>query len=320
MARAFWKGSISFGLVEIPVTLRPALQSKDLSFTLLNRKDFAPVGYKRYDKRTGREVPWEQIVRGYEYEPDEYVVLTDEELRAANAKATQTIEIVEFVDAAEIDPLYFDTPYYVEPQKRGSKSYALLREALQKSGRVGIARVVLRTRQHLAALLVRGDALVLNLLRYAHELRSLEELDVPGKSDARVSPREVQMAEKLIDGMTDRWKPEQFQDDYRNDVLALVKKKIRSNQTHTILEPEEGEAAPTPRRDVVDLMPLLKQSLERQQGGRAESKAKPASRSASRPARAPARARAASQRPSGSRSRARSGSGRSRNDRSRRSA
>lgn len=281
MARAFWKGSISFGLVEIPVTLRPALESKDLSFTLLNRKDFAPVGYKRYDKNTGREVPWEQIVRGYEYEPDEYVVLTDEELRAANANATQTIEIVEFVDGAEIDPLYFDTPYYVEPQKRGSKSYALLRDALRKSGRVGIARVVLRTRQHLAALLVRGEALVLNLLRYAHEIRSPKDLDVPAKSDARVAPREVQMAEKLIEGMTGRWKPEEFQDEYRDDVLALVKKKIRSNQTHTIVEPGPDESAPAPRREVVDLMPLLKESLERHRGGRAAPKAKPAARRAS---------------------------------------
>src|SRR5712671_1071382 len=181
MARAFWKGSLSFGLVEIPVTLRPALETKELSFTLLNRKDFAPVGYKRYDKSTGREVPYSEIVRGYEYRPDEYVVLTDAELRRANAKATQTVEIVEFVDANEIDPLFFDTPYYVEPQKKGSKAYSLLRDALEKSGRVGIARVVLRTRQHVAALLVRSKALVLNVLRYSHELRPIADLDVPAK-------------------------------------------------------------------------------------------------------------------------------------------
>jgi len=268
MARAFWKGSISFGLVEIPITLRPALENHDLSFTLLNRKDFAPVGYKRYDKSTGREVPWDQIVRGYEYEPDEYVVLSDEELRAANAKATQTVEIVAFVDGEEIDPLFFDTPYYVEPQKKGSKSYALLREALKKSGKVGIAKVVLRTRQHLAALIVRSGVLVLNLLRYAHEIRSAEELDVPAASDGKVSPREVHMAEQLIEGMSAEWKPEQFQDEYRDDVLALVQKKIKANQTHTITEPEK-ESAPARSREVVDLMPLLKESLEQQRGGRA---------------------------------------------------
>jgi DNA end-binding protein Ku len=287
MARAFWKGSISFGLVEIPVTLRPALQSDDLSFTLLNRKDFAPVGYKRYDKSTGREVSWDQIVRGYEYEPDEYVVLSDDELRSANAKATQTVEIVEFVEGAEIDPLYFDTPYYVEPQKRGSKSYALLREALRKSGKVGIARVVLRTRQHVAALLVRGEALVLNLLRYAHELRPAADLDVPAKATG-VSPREVHMAEQLIDGMAASWRPEEFRDEYRDDVMALVKKKIKAHQTHTIVEPEAGPEAPRPSKEVVDLMPLLKQSLESRRGGAKGSRSSrpsPAERSgSSRPA------------------------------------
>lgn len=266
MARAFWKGSISFGLVEIPVTLRPALQSDDLSFTLLNRRDFAPVGYKRYDKSTGREVPWDQIVRGYEYKPDEYVVLSEDELRRANAKATQTVEIVEFVDGAEIDPLYFDTPYYVEPQKKGSKSYALLREALKKSGKVGVARVVLRTRQHVAALLVRGDALVLNLLRYAHELRPAAGLDVPAKSGTGLSPREVHMAEQLIDGMTASWRPEEFRDEYREDVMALVKKKVKAHQTHTIVEPDAEEEAPRRSKEVVDLMPLLKQSLESRRG------------------------------------------------------
>jgi DNA end-binding protein Ku len=271
MARAFWKGSISFGLVEIPVTLRPALESDDLSFTLLHRKDFAPVGYKRYDKSTGREVPWEQIVRGYEYEPDEYVVLSEEELRRANPKATQSVEIVEFVDGAEIDPLFFDTPYYVEPQKRGSKSYSLLREALRKSGKVGIARVVLRTRQHLAALLVRGEALVLNLLRYAHEIRPAADLDVPAKSGAGASPREVRMAEQLIDGMTAPWRPAEFRDEYRDDVMALVRKKIKANQTHTIVEPEKGEAAAPRAKEVVDLMPLLKQSLESRRGGAARA-------------------------------------------------
>lgn len=272
MARALWKGSIGFGLVEIPVTLRPALRNDDLSFTLLHRKDFAPVGYKRYDKKTGKEVPWDQVVRGYEYEPDEYVVLTDEELRRANVKATQTIEIVEFVAGAEIDPLFYDTPYYVEPQRKGSKAYALLRDALRKSGRVGIARVVLRTRQHVAALLVRGDALVLNLLRYAHEFRPVSDVEAPAKRGAGANPREVQMAERLIEGMTGRWKPDRFRDEYREDVMALVKKKVRSHQTHTILESEGGEESPAPRRAVVDLMPLLKQSLAERSTSRRAAK------------------------------------------------
>lgn len=308
MARTFWKGSISFGLVEIPVSLRPALQSDDLSFTLLNRKDFAPVGYKRYDKSTGREVPWDQIVRGYEYEPDEYVVLTDEELRQASPKKTQAVEIVEFVDGSEIDPLYYDTPYYVEPQKKASKSYALLRQALEKSGRVGIARVVLRTRQHIAALLVRGGVLVLNLLRYPHELRSADQLDVPDKKSAKgASPAEVRMAEQLIEGMTDRWDPEKFKDEYRDDIMALVRKKVRTHQTHTILEPEAGEKRPAPRKEVVDLMPLLKQSLERRTGGgsRRPAARKNPARASSRAASGTARASRGG-RGSGSRSRRKS--------------
>lgn len=280
MARAFWKGSISFGLVEIPVSLRPALQGDDLSFTLLNRKDFAPVGYKRYDKNTGREVPWDQIVRGFEYEPDEYVVLSDEELKQASPKKTQSIEIVEFVDGSEIDPLFYDTPYYVEPQKKASKSYALLREALEKSGKVGIAKVVLRTRQHIAALLVRDGVLVLNLLRYPHELRSADQLEVPGTKSAKgATPAEVRMAEQLIEGMTGRFEPEKFKDEYREDIMALVRKKVRSNQTHTIVEPEPGEKRPAARKEVVDLMPLLKQSLERRTGGGSR---RPAARASTR--------------------------------------
>jgi len=293
MPRAFWKGSLSFGMVEIPVTLRPALQSKELSFTLLNRKDFAPVGNKRYDKNTGREVPWNEVVRGYEYEPDEYVVLTDDELRHANAKATQTIEILEFVDGTEIDPLFFDTPYYVEPQKKGSKSYALLREALSQSGKVGIAQVVLRTRQHVAALLVRGKALVLNLLRYAHEIRPVDQLEVPEKSSsgAKVSPKELQMAEHLIEGMTDKWNPSRFRDEYRDDIMALVRKKVRSHQTHEILEPEGKEEERPKSREVVDLMPLLKQSLEGRRAGKRRASNSAKSRATrTHPAR-PARAR-----------------------------
>ena len=289
MARAFWKGSISFGLVEIPVSLKPAVQSKDLSFSLLDRKDFSPVGYKRYNKSSGRDVPWDEVVRGYEYEPDEYVVLSDEELRQANVEATQTIEILEFVKKEEIDPLFFETPYYVEPMRRGSKSYALLRTALERSGKVGIARVVLRTRQRVAALVVRDKVLTLDLLRWAHELRSPEEVEVPAVSGkgAGVSQAEIRMAEQLIDGMTGSWDPERFKDEYREDVLTLVKKKVKSGQTHTIVEPEPSEE-PKPRRsEVMDLMPLLKESLAQHGGeGRRSAKARPGGkRAASKPRR-----------------------------------
>ncbi len=277
MARAFWKGSISFGLVEIPVSLQPAVKTHDLNFSLLDRKDFSPVGYRRYNKKSGREVAWEEVVRGFEYEPDEYVVLSDEELRRANVEANETIEILEFVEREEIDPVYYETPYYVEPLKRASKSYALLRAALERSGKVGIARVVLRTRQRMAALLVREQVLVLDLLRYAHELRSLDEVKVPPKSakGAGVSETEIKMAQQLIEGMGGKWDPEQFKDEYRDDVMALVRRKVKAGQTHTIVEPGPSETRRRARPEVMDLMPLLKRSLAERGGeGRRPTKAR----------------------------------------------
>jgi len=287
MARAFWKGSLSFGLVEIPVSLRPAEDAKELSFTLLDREDFSPVGYKRYNKNTGREVPWDRVVRGYEYEPGEYVVLTDEELKRANVKATQSIEISEFVDGREIDPAFYETPYYVEPLKKGSKSYALLREALERSGRVGIAQIVLRTRQRLAALTVRDGGLLLDVLRYPHELRQIDTEAIP-KRGAGISEREIAMAERLIGEMAAPWNPSQFHDTYQEDVLDLVRRKVKSGQTQTIMEPEKTRER-APKREVVDLMPLLKKSLE-ERGASAGRKARVSKRKAGTVShRAPAR-------------------------------
>ena len=285
MARSFWKGSLSFGLVEIPVRLQPATVSHDLAFTLLDRRDFSPIGNHRYNKKTGRTIEWNDVVRGYEYEPDEYVVLSDEELEAVNVKATGSIEILEFVPSDSIDSLYFETPYYVEPMKKASKSYALLRTALERTGRTGIARVVLRTRQRTAALVVRDDALVLNLLRYAHELRSTNDLELPEGKSVKASEAEVRMAERLIGEMNAEWNPDQFRDEYHDEVLALVEKKVREGKTHVILEPESAPKRASARSDVVDLMPLLKRSLEE----RATPKAAHAARKhAAPPARKPA--------------------------------
>jgi len=259
MPRSFWRGTLSFGLVEIPVSLRPAVDEHELSFTLLDRKDFSPVGYKRYNKKSGREVPWDQIVRGYEYDKDEYVVLTDEELKSAYPEATQTIEILEFVEASELDPMLFDAPYFLEPQKKFSKGYVLLRAALAKTGKAGIGRLVLRTRQRLCAIVPKDEALVLLLLRYAYELRE-PAIETTGKANA-VSKAEIQMAERLIGDMTVKWDPEQFKDEYHDDVLALVERKVKAGQTQEILA-GKGEKRPrTARAEVMDLMPLLKQSL-----------------------------------------------------------
>ena len=270
MARAIWKGSLSFGLVEIPVALVAAEEANELAFHQIDRRTFARVGTKRVNKETGEEVPWEEIVRGYEYEPDEYVVLTDEELARANTKATQTIEIEDFVDQDEIDPVFYERPYYLEPVKKDSKSYALLRETLLRTGKVGIARVVLRTRQRIAALMVRQGVLVLELLRYDYELRDPKKLDLEVPDDdakkLKLSDKEVQMAERLVKGMSARWNPKKYKDSYRDDVMAMIQKKVKAGKTHVIEAPEKAEVEAPARADVVDLMPLLKKSIESREG------------------------------------------------------
>jgi DNA end-binding protein Ku len=283
MGRAIWKGSISFGLVEIPVSLQSGTSDEgDLSFVQVDRRNMARVGLKRVNKESGEEVPWAEIVRGYEYEPDEYVILTDKDLERANVKATKTVEIVSFVNQAEIDPVFYDRPYYLEPLKKDSKSYALLRSVLEKSKRVGIARVVLRTREYLAALLVREGVMVLNLLRYPAELRDPKEIEVPGET--AVSAAELKMAERLVQGMAEKWNPKKFRDEYRSDVMSMIEKRVKTGQTQTIAQPgdEEEEA---PRTEIKDLMPLLKQSLER--GGGKQVAAKRTTKAAAKPAARP---------------------------------
>ncbi|HVS10342.1 MAG TPA: Ku protein [Planctomycetota bacterium] len=281
MARAIWKGSISFGLVDIPVGLVSAEEPKETKLSYLDRRDFAPVGYKRYNKATEEEVAWDDVVRGFEYEKGEYVVLSEEELKRASPEKTQTVEILHFVDGSEIEPISYDRPYYLEPLKRKGKGYALLRETLRRTGRVGIAKVVIRTREHLAALSVRGDALALYLLRYADEIRPVEELanvDVTLK-DVGVSDKEVEMATKLVEGMVEEWDPVRYEDEYAGDLMKLVERKVSAGQMHEI--PRVGrEEEPAPRGEVIDLMPLLKKSLER---------SRPAARKA---AKAPAKKRA----------------------------
>jgi DNA end-binding protein Ku len=261
MARGIWKGSISFGLVEVPVSLHSCAKSEEVRFTQLDKRNLSPIGYRRYNKASGEEVAWADIVRGYEYEDGKYAVLTDADLKRADPKATRTIEILQFVDAAEIEPVFYETPYYVAPQHANSRAYALLRDALQESGKAGIARVVLHTRDHLGALLVRKNLLVLDLLRYAHEVKAPSEIEIPEQDEKalRLKPAELQMAIQLIEGMTEPWKAEKFSDEYRDAVLALVKQKVKAGKT-TEIDEEEPEA-PKSSADVYDLMPLLKKSL-----------------------------------------------------------
>lgn len=270
-SRVIWKGSISFGLVHVPIGLYPAESPNELHLSMLDSRDMAPVGYKRINKRTGEDVSWGDIVKGFEYEKGEYVVLGEEEFRQANVEATQTVEIVDFVDAAEIPLPYYDKPYYLEPMRKGEKGYALLREALRRSQKVGIAKVVLRTRERLAALLPWGDMLVLELLRYADELRDPGALKVPGSDlkALRISDKELDMAERLIDDMVVAWSPEKYHDDYREDLMRLIDEKVQHGETQAVSRAAE---APQPSAEVVDIMSLLKKSVEQKQKARGEGK------------------------------------------------
>jgi len=271
MPRTIWKGSISFGLVNIPVALYPGEHRDELHFTLLDSRDMSPVGYKRINKRTGEEVAWEQIVKGHEYDKDQYVVLGDEEFRRANVRATQTIDILDFVKAGEVPFLYFDRPYYLEPvQRTGEKGYALLRETLKRTGRVGIATVVLRNRQHLAMVAPYRQTLTLNLLRFHNELREPSEVKVPGSDLAalRISKREIEMAERLVQDMAARWEPEKYRDEYRADLMRVVEEKIAAGKTLELERPAKGE--PAAGGQVIDFMTLLKRSVEAKEKERAK--------------------------------------------------
>ena len=264
--RSLWKGSINFGLVNIPVALYPAETSNSLDFDLLDKRDFAPIKYQRINKHTGEEVPWDQIVKGYEFEKGEYVTLTDQELKSANVEATQSIDILDFVEAAEISPMYFDKPYYLEPLKNGRRAYVLLRDVLAKSNKVAIARVVIRTREHLAAVMPQGSVLILNLLRFNDELRDSSGLDIPeaGSKGRAISAGEIKMAERLIEAMSGAWDPAKYHDMYREDLQKLIEKKIKSGRPRSALT---GVKAPAPKDSskVVDIMGLLRLSVDQAQ-------------------------------------------------------
>jgi DNA end-binding protein Ku len=266
--RALWKGAISFGLVHIPVSLHPAAGDSGIDFDWLDKRSMDPVGYKRINKRTGREIDKENIVRGVEHGDGRYVILSDQEIAAVYPRSTQMVEIERFVPAEDISFLYYERPYYLAPTGRGEKVYALLREALKKSGRAGLARVVIQTRQHLAALLPHGPALVLNLLRWDADLRSCEGLGMPaaGAKGAKVSPGEMQMAMQLIDSMSGGFEPEKFTDRFREQVMELVARRAKAGRTEEVMEPEEE----LPKgADIIDLTELLKRSLGERRPARA---------------------------------------------------
>jgi DNA end-binding protein Ku len=247
------------------VSLHTAARANEIDLDLLDKRDFAPVGYQRYNKSTGKVVPWNEVVKGYEYEKGEYVVLTDEDFRRANVEASRTIDIQTFVDRDAIAPYYFDTPYFLVPDKNGERVYALLREALEQSKKLAVATFVLRSRQHVAALMPVDKIIVLNTLRFQQEIQPHPDVAAAvAKKTGATSGRELTMALKLVEEMSEKWKPEQFTDTYRDDLMKRIEQKVKAGQTHALTEPEGEvtERATGGGGKVVDLMSLLQRSLE----------------------------------------------------------
>jgi DNA end-binding protein Ku len=277
-SRTLWKGAITFGLVHIPVGLHTAATEEGVDFDWLDKRSMDRVGYKRVNKRTGKEISKENIVKGVEYEDGQYVIISPEEIEAVFPKTTQTIQIERFIDAGEMPFIFLERPYYVTPINKSDKVYALLREALVDTGKIALAKVVIATKQHLAALVPSGPALVLNLLRWGDEVKTLESLDLPPAGRKNVSTAEMKMAKQLIAEMSGKWDPEDFKDEFRHQVMKLVEKKAKAGKTETVVEPEEE--APQESSNVIDLTELLQRSLK----GGSKANGKAASKSAGKTA------------------------------------
>jgi DNA end-binding protein Ku len=290
MPRPLWKGAISFGLVNIPVDLYSGARSDTLDFDWIDKRDMSPVGYQRINKKTGKPVPKEAIVKGYAYEKGHYVLLSDEDFRQANPKATQTVDIIAFVEAGSIAPPFFETPYRLVPGKRGEKAYALLREGLRESRKVGVALVVIRNRQHLAALMVWGDMLLLEIVRWYGEILQPNEFELPASGKkAGVSEKELALARRLIDDMSDEWKPTQYKDTYRDDLLAQIERKVKAGKTEVVTQAPRG-AKEAGGAQIIDLMAALKKSVEGKPGRKRAATTSTRSRTTTRAAHARKRA------------------------------
>ena len=297
--RSLWKGAISFGLVHIPIALYPATSEQGLNFDWLDKRSMDPVGYKRINKKTGKEIDKENIVKGIEYDEGQYVILSPEEIEAAYPKTTQTIEIEGFVPAADIPFIYLDRPYYVAPINKGAKVYALLREILHKNGKAGIARVVIQTKQHLAALIPSGPLLILNLLRWGDEIRTFEALPLPaeGVKAAGLTDKEMKMGEQLVADMSAQWDPQAFSDSFKEQILQLVEEKVQAGQTESVTPIEPRETAGS-SATIYDLTELLQRSLNRgnkdKKPAASAKAAKPKPKSAAKtPRKTPGKAQAA---------------------------
>lgn len=268
MPRGIWKGTLGFGLVSIGVELLSAEAPERLDLDLLDRRDHARIRYRKVNEATGEEVPQEDIVRGYEVEKGEYVELSDQELKAANPKSSQTVDIIGFVPAGEIPTIYFAKPYYLGPLKGSEKAYALLREALERTGQVALAQIVIRTRQYVAAVYPYAEALVVHLLRYHDELRDVKDAGgtrIEEAAGRKVRPQELEMAEQLMSAMVVKWNPTEYTDTYRRDVLKLVEDLSRGKK------PKKVKARAPEDEKVIDLMAALKKSVAATGRGRAKS-------------------------------------------------
>ena len=274
MPRALWKGAISFGLIYVPVELHTASKENTLPLPMLDSRDFAPVGYNRVNKKTGKEVDWSRIVKGYEYKKGEYVALADADFKHANVKASETIEIDTFCDVAQIPSMYYEKPYYLAPTKGGDKVYTLLRQALEATHKVAVATFVMHQRQHLCAIAPQGASLMLLTLRFADEVLPASDT-IPS---AKISPAELAMAKQLVQSMEGDFTASKFKDTYRADLKRRVQEKIRNKETHS-LDVEEPASERRPKAQVIDLMAALKASLDKS-GKRSESKAAPKSSNA----------------------------------------
>lgn len=265
---SIWKGSITFGLVNIPVDLRTAVREDHISFRMLHETDMSPIKYERLCAAEGQPVPWNEIVKGYEFEKGKFVIMTDEDFKAAALESSRTIDILDFVRQEEIDPRYFETPYYLLPTKGGEKGYALLREAIRSTGAIGIGKIIIRQKQHLAAIKVIGDALVLEIMRFANELVDPGEYNFPAADNLR--PQEVKMAEQLIENLAERFDASKYTDDYRANLMKVIKAKMKGKK----IKYEEPETEKD--TGVLDLMAKLQASLERAKpkGGAVRAKKK----------------------------------------------
>ncbi|MDQ6831068.1 MAG: Ku protein [Gemmatimonadota bacterium] len=259
---SIWKGSLTFGLVSVPVELKTAVREDHISFRMLHEKDLSPIKYERVCAAEGEAIPWNEIVKGYEYEKGKFIVVTDEDFKSAAIESSNTIDVMDFVKEAEIDPRYFDTPYYLVPGKGGDKAYALLREAIRKTGSVGIGKIIMRQKQHIAGVRVVGDAMVLELMRFQNELVDLDEYKFPSAENVR--PQELQMAEQLIGNLAETFHPEKYTDEYRENLMKVIRAKMKGKK----IKLEEPEKIPAEGK-VLDLMERLRQSLD--QGKKAGS-------------------------------------------------